>query len=137
MGDVCVELCAPILVLHSSIVRQPQAALIAIGGLQMILAAALRAMGRQLAARHGHERAVSPFDDLQIANHEAIVERDRAERLESFPALFHQLDSHLSDLHGHSPHENWRQMAFFESARSSSRRRRKGPKMRQMLGQLA
>ena len=71
----------------------------------MVLAAALRAMGRQLAAGHGHERAVGAFDDLQVADHEAVVERDRAERLESLARLLHELDANLGDFHGRSPYD--------------------------------
>jgi hypothetical protein len=117
MRDIGIQLRPTVFVFDGSVFLQPQPALVAIGRLQVILAAALRAVGRQLAAGHGHERAVSPFDDFQIADHKTIVECDRAERLKSFTAFFHQLDSYLGDLHGHSPHENWRQMAFLESAR--------------------
>ena len=69
----------------------------------MILAAALGTVGGQLAAGHGHERAGGAFDDLQVADHERIVERDRAERLEPFSRLLHELDANLGDFHGCSP----------------------------------
>ena len=58
------------------------------------------AVARQLAAGHGDERAVRAVDDLQIANDEGIVERDRAERLQPVIGVLHQLDANLGDLHG-------------------------------------
>ena len=69
----------------------------------MILHAALRAMRGQLAAGHGHKRAVGPLDDLQIANHEAIVERNRTECVQALATVLDQLDANLGDLHGESP----------------------------------
>ena len=66
----------------------------------MVLAAALRAVGGQLAAGHGHERPGRALDDLQIANDEGIVQRDRTERLEPFSRLLHELDANLGDFHG-------------------------------------
>ena len=46
---------------------------------------------------------VAPFDDLQIADDEGVVERDRAECLEPLSRLFHELDANLGDIHGCSP----------------------------------
>ena len=79
------------------------AALVAVAAAQVILAAALRAVGREFAAGHGHERAVGPLDDLQIADDEAVVERDRAERLQPLAGVFHELDANLGDFHGRTP----------------------------------
>ena len=60
-------------------------------------------MRGQLAAGHGHERTVGALDDLQVADDEAVVERDRAECLKPFARLFHELDANLGDFHGRSP----------------------------------
>jgi len=76
MGDVGIQLRPAVLVFDGSIFLQPQPALIAISGLQVVLAAALGAVGRQLSAGHRHERTVSPFDNLEITDHEAIVKGD-------------------------------------------------------------
>ena len=37
------------------------------------------AVGRQLPAWHGHEGAVGPFDNLQVANDKAVIQSDRTE----------------------------------------------------------
>ena len=92
----------------------------------MILAAALVAMGRQLAARHGHNGTGGALDDLQVADHEAVVEGNRAKGLETFSRLFHELDANLGDLHrsnplGHRP-EGRARLDRVSNARSPSRR---------------
>src|SRR5262245_47981231 len=73
----------------------------------MILAAALRTTVGQLAARHGHKRALGSFDDLQIANDEGIVERHRAEGLQTLVIVLDELDANFSDLHSCSPFFLW------------------------------
>jgi hypothetical protein len=65
----------------------------------MILGVAFRAVERQFAAGHGDKRAVGTFDDLQIADHKAIVEGDGTESLQSFTGLIHQFDSNLGNFH--------------------------------------
>lgn len=47
----------------------------------MILAAALRAVRCQLSAWHRDEGTVRTIDDFQVANNEAVVERNAAKRL--------------------------------------------------------
>ena len=103
MGDVGIEFGAALLVLGRAALFQPPAALVAVARAKMILAAALRTMGGQLAAGHGHERARGAFDDLQIADHKGVVERDRTKRLESLSRLIHELHANLGDFHGCSP----------------------------------
>jgi hypothetical protein len=44
------------------------------------------------------------LDNLEIADDEAIVERDRAERFEPLPWFIHELDPHLGDFHVRSPY---------------------------------
>ena len=85
------------------ILIQPAAALIAEAGPQMVLATALVAAIGQFSAWHGHKRTFGAFDDLQIAYHECIVERDRAKGLESFVVVFHELDPDFGDNHSCSP----------------------------------
>ena len=104
MRNVGIELGAAILVLDGPIFLQPAAALIAIQRTEMVLVAALRAMRGQLAAGHGHERTIGAFDDLQVANHEAIVQRDRTECVQPLAGdLFHELDANFGDFHVCSP----------------------------------
>ena len=84
-------------------------------GAQVIFTAALRAMRGELTAGHGHERAVGAFDNLQVADNEAIVESNRTERLEALAAFFHQLDAHFSDFHGRSPCDTFPRLDSFET----------------------
>ena len=97
--DVGVEFRPAISVAQSPILVQACAALVAVAGAQMVLAAALRATVSQFTARHGHELALGAFDDLQIANDESIVKRDGAEGLQPFVVVFHELDSNFGDNH--------------------------------------
>ena len=87
MRDVGVQLDAAVGVADGAVLVELAAALIAEAGPQMILAAAAGTAIGQLAAGHGHERALGPFDDLQIADDEGIVERDRAEGLQAVSLL--------------------------------------------------
>ena len=104
VGDIGVELGPAFIVLRCLLVPLPNAALIAEGGPQMVLAAALRTVGRKLAAGHGHERPRCTFDDLQIANDESVVQRNRTESLQALSRFFHKLHAHLGDFHGAPPH---------------------------------
>src|SRR5207302_166774 len=85
---------------------QLAAALVAEAGAQVVLAAALRAVVGQLAAGHGHERALGPLDDLQVAHHEGVVEGHRAERLKALVLLpaFHELNPDFGDNHSCTPY---------------------------------
>jgi hypothetical protein len=74
--DIGIEFGAAVLILDDPIFLEPQSALVAKGGFEVIFAAALGAMGRQFAARHGHKRAIRPFNDLQIPDDKAIVKGD-------------------------------------------------------------
>ena len=74
--DIGIELGPAVLVLDGPIFLEPQSALVAKAGLEVVFTAALRAMGGQFAARHGHKRAIRSFDDLQIPNDKAIVKGD-------------------------------------------------------------
>ena len=65
MRDVGVQLGAAVGVASGAVLVEAAAALVAEAGAQVVLAAALRTAVGQLAARHGHERALGPFDDLQ------------------------------------------------------------------------
>lgn len=102
MCDVGVELSAPVGIERHAVGRQGCPALVTVLRAQVIFRAATGAMARQLAARHRNERAIGSIDDLEIAHDEAVVERDRAKRLEPFALFVHQLDSHLSDFHATS-----------------------------------
>lgn len=105
VGDVGIELGPAVGIEWHAILRQASPALVAILGTQVIFHSAPRAVGRQLAARHGDEGAVRAVDDFQIAHHEAVIKGDRAKRLEAFAGIFHEFDSHLGNIHGKSPCE--------------------------------
>src|SRR5580704_5650339 len=57
----------------------------------------------QLAAGHRHKRTFRSLNDLEIADHEAGIERDRAEGLQPLVRIVHQLDAYLRDFHGRPP----------------------------------
>jgi hypothetical protein len=76
---------------------------IAKGGTEMILAAALRAVPGQLSAGHRHERTGGPSDGFQVTDDERVVERDRAKCLKSFSRFVHEFHTDLGDFHGCSP----------------------------------
>src|SRR5262249_26914684 len=52
-------------------------------------------------AGHGYERALGALDNLQVADHEGVVERDRAEGLQPLVLvmIFHELDADFGDHH--------------------------------------
>src|SRR5262245_13000769 len=97
----------------------------------MVLAAALAAAVRQFAAGHGHERPLGALDDLQVANDEGVVERDRAEGLEALVVVVHELDPDFGDDHSCSPFlsvaqawgvpSSWRAVMTPRGGRGSSR----------------
>ena len=103
--NVGVKFRATIGVQRHTIGRKSIAALIAELRTEVVLHAAARAMRRELATRHGDEGAAGPLDDFQIPHDKAIVERDGAERLQSFAGLLHEFDADLGDFHGCSPCE--------------------------------
>ncbi len=77
---------------------QATAALIAVGRLQMVLAAALLAVGGRSATTGRLQRDSGPLaaDDLEIANDEAVIEGDRGRRLAaSSPTLPDEFDANL------------------------------------------
>src|SRR4029077_9267511 len=82
-------------------------ALVAEAGAQVVLRAALRAAVGQLAAGHRHERPLGALDDLQVADDEGIVERDRAEGLQALVVVLDELDANFRDLHSCSPFFLW------------------------------
>ena len=76
MGDIGVELGAPLVVLDRPIFVELGAALVAVQGPQMILAMAARTAIGQLAAGHRDERALGPLDNFEITDHEAGIKSD-------------------------------------------------------------
>src|SRR4029077_7634683 len=99
MRDVRVQLGPAVGAAQRPILVELGAAIIAMARSQVILATAGGAAIGELAARHRHERALGAFDDLQIADDEAIVKRDRAEVLEPFVVVVHELDANFGDNH--------------------------------------
>ncbi len=103
MGDVGVELGATVGVVRHPIGGKCRAALVTVLGAEVIFRSAARAVAGQLAAGHRDKGAVSPFDNFEISHHKTVIERDRAERLESFARFFHKFDSHLGNFHDTFP----------------------------------
>jgi hypothetical protein len=103
MRDVGVELNAAIGITDRPIIALPSAALIAIVGPQVVLKAALGAVAGQLSAGHRHEWTVGPTNDLEVSNHECMIESDRTKRLQAVVGVFHQLDAYFGDFHSRSP----------------------------------
>jgi len=79
---------------------QTRAALIAVMAAKMIFRPAAATTCGHLATGHRHEGTVGPFDDLQIADHETMIERDGTEGPEAIFRFLHELDSNLGDFHG-------------------------------------
>ncbi len=99
MSDIGVEFRAPILIADRAVFLQTSSAVVAVTAAEVVLRAAMGAVRRQFATGHRHKRTTGSFDDLQIANHEAIIDGDRAEGLQSIVGVFHQLDANLGDFH--------------------------------------
>ena len=70
MGNIGIQLGPPVGIADRAVVALPHPALVAVGGLEVILRAALVAVAGELAAGHGDERAVGAVDDLQVADDE-------------------------------------------------------------------
>ncbi len=81
---------------------QARATLIAMPRAQVVLVTATGATVGQLSARHGDERALRAFNDLEVTNDETIVKRDAAESLQSFAVAggIKQFDADFRDDHG-------------------------------------
>lgn len=79
---------------------QTRTALIAVMAAKMVFRPAAAAASGHLATRHRDKWTVGPFDDLQIADHKAMIERDGAEGTEAIFRFLHELDSNLGNFHG-------------------------------------
>src|SRR4029077_8218070 len=91
-------------VAHGPVYSELGPALVAEPGAQVGLAPALVAPVREFAARHRHEHPLRPLDDLQIPDHEGVVEGDRAEREQPLAVRLAQLDADFRDDHRCSPY---------------------------------
>jgi hypothetical protein len=79
-------------------------ALIAEPGPQMVFFRAARAVIGQLSRWHGDEEAIMPFDQLDIAHNERVVEGERTECLETAcAAAGAKVDAYFCQMHGESP----------------------------------
>ncbi len=104
VGDIRVEFGAAFLVAQGAVVFEPESALVAVRGPQMVFRAALRAMGGQLAAGHRDKRAVGAVNDFQISDDKAVVEGDRTKALQPVVVVFGEFNPDLSDFHGGIPY---------------------------------
>ena len=84
MRNVGVQLGAAVGIADGTVLVELVAALIAVTSAQVILAAAAMTAICQFAARHRHERAFGPFDDLQVAHDKGVVEQAVALYCERF-----------------------------------------------------
>ena len=103
MGDVGVELGAAVGVAHRAVLVELAAAGVAEPRPQVVLAPALVAPVGEFPARHRHEHALRPLDDLQVPDDEGVVEGDRAEREQPLAVRLAQLDADFRDDHRCSP----------------------------------
>jgi hypothetical protein len=65
----------------------------------VVLAAAVAAAVGELSGGHRDERPVRALDDLQVADDELVVERDRAEGLQLLVGVLDELHPDLRDVH--------------------------------------
>src|SRR5262249_40265162 len=91
VADVRVEPRAPALVLHATIRAQALAAVVAEARTQVVLAAAGGATIAQLSAGHCDEESVRALDDLQVADHDEVVDRDAGEGAQLVRLVLEQL----------------------------------------------
>jgi hypothetical protein len=78
---------------------EPAAAVVAVAGAVVVLPAATGTALAQLTAGHGHERTLRALDDLQVPDHEIVVDRDAAECPQLVAGHGHELDPHLGYFH--------------------------------------
>ncbi len=74
--------------------------LVAVTASEVILVAAFSAARGHLSARHGDKWSVHSLNDLQIANDERMIYRDRTKSAKAIFRLFHQFDADLGYFHG-------------------------------------
>jgi hypothetical protein len=99
VGDIGVKLHSTFHVLLGALVLQLRAAVIAVFGTEVILAAASFAVVAHFSRRHCDKEAIGTLDDLDIANNELVVEGHRAEGLEPLILILDHFDSNFGDLH--------------------------------------
>lgn len=95
------QLGAAVGVAHGPVFVELVTTLVAVPGPQVVFASAAGAAIGELATGHRHKRALRPFDDLQIADREGVVERHRAEGLQPLVVFFNELDADFGDEHHH------------------------------------
>src|SRR5262249_41570099 len=97
-----VQLGAALGVADRAVLVEAAAALVAEAAPQVVLRAAVRAAVGELPRRHRDEEALGALDDLQVADHEHVIEGDAAKGLQPLVAgrvVFHELDADFGDLH--------------------------------------
>jgi hypothetical protein len=96
---VDVDVAVPVAVLQVTGLVQAPPAIVAVPGAQVILFLAGRAVVAELPRRHRQEQPVVTVDQLDVADDEGVVERQRAERLQSAPALAAEVDPYFRQFH--------------------------------------
>ena len=89
VGDVGVELGASFVILEGAIVAESLPALVAVERAELILSVAFGTAVHQFATRHCDEQAVAALYQLEVANDEAVLERDGTKRQQPVMRLIH------------------------------------------------
>lgn len=89
VSNVGVEFSSAVGILNKAAFFEPLTALIAVIGAKMVLHSALAAVRSELPAGHGDEGTACAVDNFQVANHETIIEGNRAERFQPLAGFFH------------------------------------------------
>lgn len=97
--NVRMELHSPVTVLMDPVFLKFCSAVTAEFCPQMVFAAAFTAMVAHFAGGHCNKQTTGSFNDLDVADDEFIVERHRAERLETIILISYKFDPDFADLH--------------------------------------
>lgn len=103
MRYIGVKLVGCIVFLGIAAVSDPGTTVVAVIAANMVLVAAPPAAIGQFTAGHCHKGAVTSLNDLQIADHKAIIESYRTEGPQTIFRFLHQFDSNFGDIHSQLP----------------------------------
>jgi hypothetical protein len=99
MRNVRVQLGPSSLVALGLVRPHPRPTLVAVLRAEVVLAPASRTPRGELPAWHRNEQALGAADNLQVAYHEAPVERDCRKRLQFRRTVFGKVYAYVSDFH--------------------------------------
>jgi hypothetical protein len=93
---VAAELLGPVFI-------EAGAAVVAEAGAEMVFLRAPSASVGELSRRHREEEPAGAIDEFDVTDNKGLIERERAERLETTLAHVAQIDANLRQLHVHTP----------------------------------